>query len=190
MLDWKTSCLLACFDCAGDMWHGPALPDLLQRRVRALGGLLGWLLLGVFCDKSVSEQLLTGQILLSGVLIGGSIGYFVVSVEAIRDRSLVRFARLATCGLLLGTAAAPRHPPRRAGQLPAGPMDGVAHNEKSIGVVLATMLAPGLGWTLLGLAVGLSEGIAARSLGKLSYGTISSACGGFVGGTLLAWLTS
>src|SRR5437868_401906 len=48
-----------------------------------LGGLLGWLLLGVFCDKNVE------QILLRGTIIGGAIGYFVVSVEALRDYSLV-----------------------------------------------------------------------------------------------------
>ena len=35
-------------------------------------------------------------------LIGGVIGYFVVSVEAIRDRNPVRFVRLATYGALLG----------------------------------------------------------------------------------------
>ena len=37
-----------------------------------------------------------------GCLIGGAIGYFVVSVEAIRDRSLLRFVRLACYGVLLG----------------------------------------------------------------------------------------
>jgi hypothetical protein len=34
------------------------------------------------------------------------------------------------------------------------------------------------------VAVGFSEGIAARSLGKLSYGTAGGALGGFVGGAL------
>ena len=36
--------------------------------------------------------------------------------------------------------------------------------------VLGAMFARGLGWLFLGLAVGMSEGIAARSLGKFSYG--------------------
>ena len=54
----------------------------------ALGGLLGWMLFGVFGDKNVTDERLTAQILLGGALIGGVIGYFVVSVEAIRDRSL------------------------------------------------------------------------------------------------------
>src|SRR5207237_532084 len=50
--------------------------------------------------------------------------------------------------------------------------------------LVGTMFARGLGWMFLGIAVGLSEGIAARSLGKLSYGTLGGAIGGFVGGCL------
>ena len=42
--------------------------------------------------------------LLGGALIGGLIGYFIVGVDALRDRSLVRFSRLATYGVLLGAA--------------------------------------------------------------------------------------
>jgi hypothetical protein len=46
------------------------------------------------------------------------------------------------------------------------------------------MFGFGVGWTLLGVAIGMSEGIAARSLGKFSYGTIGGALGGLVGGLL------
>lgn len=46
------------------------------------------------------------------------------------------------------------------------------------------MLARGIGWSFLGVAVGMSEGIAARSMGKFSYGTLGGAIGGFVGGCL------
>jgi hypothetical protein len=52
------------------------------------------------------------------------------------------------------------------------------------GGLLVAMLARGIGWTVLGLAIGMSEGIAARSLGKFSYGTLGGAIGGFVGGCL------
>ena len=38
----------------------------------ALGGLLGWLLFGVFGQKSAPD--VTGQMLLGGALIGGVIG--------------------------------------------------------------------------------------------------------------------
>jgi hypothetical protein len=50
--------------------------------------------------------------------------------------------------------------------------------------LLAMMFARGLGWTFLGAAVGIAEGIAARSLGKFSYGAIGGALGGFVGGAI------
>src|ERR1700688_2936939 len=46
------------------------------------------------------------------------------------------------------------------------------------------MSARGIGWMLLGLAIGGCEGIAARSLGKFSYGTIGGALGGGIGGAL------
>ncbi len=151
----------------------------------ALGGLLGWLLFGVFGDKSAPQEQLTAQMLLGGGLIGGLIGYFVVSVEAIRDRNPVRFARQATYGAILGAVGGALgmwlgdtvnfH---LVGALGAGREgSGALHT-------LGTMLARGLGWTFLGVAVGFSEGVAARSLGKLSYGTAGGALGGFVGGAL------
>jgi hypothetical protein len=150
----------------------------------ALGGLLGWLLFGVFGDAATSDR---DQWLLGGAIIGGSIGYFVVSVEAIRDRALVRFCRLASYGVVLGALG---------GAL--GMWLGETVNFVLVGWIgpnrgawlpfLATALARGLGWMLLGMAVGVSEGIAARSLGKFSYGTLGGALGGFVGGALFSGL--
>src|SRR5580658_1405561 len=70
----------------------------------ALGGLLGWMLFGVFGDLSVPDDRRWLIWLLGGALIGGAIGYLVVSVEAIRDRSLVRFCRLGSYGVVLGAA--------------------------------------------------------------------------------------
>jgi MFS family permease len=151
----------------------------------ALGGLLGWMLFGVFGDKSAPQERLTAQVLLGGALIGGVIGYFVVSVDAIRDRSAVRFARLATYGVVLGAVGG-------AGGMLLGDwvnfrlVEWLGASRAGSGAwhALGTMLARGLGWTFLGVAVGLSEGVAARSLGKLSYGTAGGAVGGFVGGAL------
>ncbi|HTU92099.1 MAG TPA: FHA domain-containing protein [Gemmataceae bacterium] len=156
----------------------------------ALGGLLGWMLFGVFGDKNVpdSDRFLFSpvfwQLLSGGALIGGSIGYFVVSVEALRDRSLLRFVRLAAYGVVLGMIGGA-----------AGILIGEGVNYLLVGWIgasrdrpvlhlLGAMLARGLGWMFLGVAVGFSEGIAARSLGKFSYGTLGGAVGGFVGGTL------
>lgn len=148
----------------------------------ALGGLLGWMLFGIFGDKSASD--VTRELLLGGALIGGAIGYFVVSVEAIRDRSLIRFARLASYGVVLGLLGGA-----------AGIYIGDWVNFGLVGRIgasretlplLGKMFARGLGWMILGVAIGFSEGIAARSLGKFSYGAIGGAIGGFIGGAFFA----
>src|SRR5215467_13749906 len=125
----------------------------------ALGGLIGWLLFGVFGDKTSESAWQTS--LLGGALIGGLIGYFVVSVEAIRDRSLVRFCRLASYGAVLGALGG------AVGMLLGeevnfriiGALGAAREGAGGILVLMLPMLARGLGWSLLGVAVGLSEGI-------------------------------
>jgi Inner membrane component of T3SS, cytoplasmic domain len=163
----------------------------------ALGGLVGWMLFGVLGEKTPSDDeyaflFLTYfdlNDLLGGALIGGSIGYFVVSVEAIRDQSLVRFARLASCGVVI--ALLPGALGMYAGDLIIN--IGIPKLFRAINITLdplgiayliLSMIARGLGWSLLGIAIGASEGIAVRSLGKFSYGTIGGLLGGFIGGVL------
>jgi hypothetical protein len=150
----------------------------------ALGGLLGWMLFGIFGDKNAPDAQVPLQLLIGGALVGGAIGYFVVSVEAVRDRSLVRFVRLASYGLVLSLVGGA-----------VGMYAGDWVNYGLVGLIgaarqgetlhrAATMFARGLGWMFLGAAVGASEGIAARSLGKFNYGTLGGALGGFIGGAL------
>ena len=152
-----------------------------------LGGLIGWMLFGVFGDSlawvairvfgdpSKADHI---QALLGGAIIGGSIGYFVVSVEAIRDHALVRFCRLASYGLVVGAAGG------ALGMWLGDQVNYLLVERYGARRFLIALLARGIGWMVLGLAVGLSEGVAARSLGKFSYGTIGGALGGFVGGVL------
>jgi hypothetical protein len=150
-----------------------------------LGGLLGWMLFGVFGNRAPSSDraflFLSYEdlnLLLGGAILGISIGYFVVGVEAIRDQSLVRFARLASYGALLSWLG--------------GALGMYIGDQVQFGIihvfggrfVILTLFARGLGWSLLGVAIGASEGIAARSLGKFSYGTLGGLLGGFVGGVL------
>lgn len=150
-----------------------------------LGGLLGWMLFGVFGNRAPSSDrailFLTYEdlnLLLGGALLGISIGYFVVGVEAIRDQSLVRFARLASYGALLSWIGG------ALGMYIGDQVQyGIIHVLRT-NFILLTMFARGLGWSLLGVAIGASEGIAARSLGKFSYGTLGGLLGGFIGGVL------
>ena len=151
----------------------------------ALGGLVGWMLFGIFGDKNAPHDRVTAQLLLGGAFIGGAIGYFLVSVEAIRDRSLVRFVRLASYGVVLGLVGG------ALGMVVGDKVNtwlvgwlGASRHGGSVPHLLGTMVARGLGWLFLGVAVGFSEGIAARSLGKFSYGTAGGAIGGFIGGCL------
>lgn len=148
----------------------------------ALGGLIGWVLFGAFGDKHSAHA---GQWLLGGAFLGGFIGYFIVGAEALRDRSLARFCRLASYGVLLGAAG---------GAL--GMWLGEQVNYFLVGKlidwfggrpgfrIVGEVFSRGLGWLLLGAAVGLSEGIAARSRAKLVYGTLGGALGGLVGGAV------
>lgn len=167
----------------------------------ALGGLLGWMLFSLFANSlgAFLSQVLPASIfsnttpanqlvlapawqhLLDGLFVGCGIGYLVVSVDAIRDRSWVRFVRLATYGVLLGSVGGA-----------IGMLLGEQVNHLLVsgiggggGVLkfVASVFTRGLGFLFLGAAVGASEGIAARSLGKFSYGTLGGTLGGFLGGS-------
>src|SRR5262249_59309263 len=60
----------------------------------------------------------------------------------------------------------------------------VGADQQGAAMVLGVMFARGLGWMFLGMAIGVSEGVAARSLGRFSYSTLGGAIGGFLGGAL------
>jgi hypothetical protein len=148
----------------------------------ALGGLFGWLLFGVFGAKTYTQDELYWEMLRNGAIIGGVIGYFVVSVEAIRDRSLVRFSRLASYGVILGAIGGAAG--MCVGEWVNFKLVGQVGAVTSVGTLILTMLVRGLGWMFLGVAVGASEGVAARSLGKFTYGSLGGLAGGFLGGAL------
>jgi hypothetical protein len=149
----------------------------------ALGGLLGWMLFSIFGNKTAAEEALSRQLLQDGAFIGAGIGYFVVSVDAIRDRSWLRFVRHASYGVVLGAigGAIGMWVAEHVNHALVGNIGAIRGNVLKF---LGTILTRGLGFLFLGLAVGASEGIAARSLGKLSYGTMGGTLGGFLGGCL------
>jgi hypothetical protein len=148
----------------------------------AVGGLLGWLLFGILGDKTAPDDRVQAQLALGGAVVGGAVGYFVVAADALRDRSLLRFVRLASYGLVLGAAGGALG--MLVGDWVHFRLVASVGAGRGTGALLGNMLARGLGWTLLGVAVGVGEGVAARSLGKLSYGTLGGALGGFAGGAL------
>src|SRR4051794_18510283 len=128
----------------------------------ALGGLLGWMLFSIFGKKVVGEnESFAFKLLLDGAFVGGGIGYLVVSVEAIRDRSWLRFVRLATFGVVLGAlgGALGMYLAEAVNNLLVGTIGAIRGNALKF---FLAVVARGLGFLFLGLAVGASEGLAAR----------------------------
>ena len=76
-----------------------------------------------------------------------------------RDGALVRFARLASYGVVLGAIGG-------ALGMFIGDQINYLLIQRLGGSGLVTMLSRGIGWTFLGISIGMSEGIAARSLGR------------------------
>jgi MFS family permease len=149
-----------------------------------LGGLIGWMLFGIFAQKAAPADQIRTQLALGGALIGGSIGYLLVGADALRDRSALRFFRLGAYGLILGAVGGA--PGMLLGDLVLYQLTASMGTFKpgEPGALAGAMLARGIGWVLLGVAIGISEGLAARSLGKFSYGALGGALGGLVGGAI------
>jgi hypothetical protein len=142
----------------------------------ALGGLVGWFLGGILDTHTLASD--WQYWLLGGALLGGAVGYFVVSSEAVHDRSLVRFARLASHGLVLGILG---------GGLGAGAAEFLFRflaPQTGGGGEALVVLTRGVGGLILGLFVGAGEGVAARSPARLRHGALGGAAGGFLGGCL------
>jgi hypothetical protein len=140
------------------------------------------MLYGAFGDKNPSDAQRLFQYLLMGALIGGSVAFLVVSVEAIRDRALARFARLSSYGVILGAVGGAAG--GIVGELLKTFLGGMFKDAPAFAQTSMGVLGFGIGWTLMGVTIGMSEGIAARSLGKFSYGTLGGALGGLVGGLI------
>jgi MFS family permease len=163
---------------------GRLLPQIYYNAVfGGIGGLLGWMLYGEFLPSVTAWD---WQLALAGgALIGAMIGYFVVAVDALLDRVVIRFVRHASYGVLLGALGG------AAGYF-VGDWANYAlmpeAGDDSAFLLVGRVLARAFGWMLFGLAIGLSEGIAAWSMRKLYYGTIGGCLGGLIGGAVFGWL--
>ncbi|MFO0814553.1 MAG: FHA domain-containing protein [Gemmatales bacterium] len=148
----------------------------LHTMIGGLGGWLGWMLFGEWCDPNWSWHTLA---LMAGLIIGSCIGLGLAAVDALVDQSLIRFIRYGAVGILLGGLGGA-----------AGCWLGEWVNYSIVatsgtGGLLAkagSIVARMMGWALFGCAVGMSEGVAAYSRRKMQYGAIGGALGGALGG--------
>ena len=103
----------------------------------------------------------------AGLLIGGSIGFFLSAWGPGRDGAWHRLARSAT----VGAAAAA-----------LGGALGLVAGELTIGLFRGGLLGRAVSWSVLGLGIGLGQGLADRSRQRLLFGLIGGGLGGLVGG--------
>lgn len=138
----------------------------------ALGGLLGWWLMG-----SVNTQ--TWSVLLSNPFVGAGVGLCISGFVAASDGAMIkgvasRALRDGLFGAIAGAVAG------TIGLL----LGGLAFTGIGGGLV-----ARGIGWLLLGLLVGLGDFLVHRRPQRALYGAIGGVAGGLVGGLFYEALT-
>ena len=104
---------------------------------------------------------------LAGLIIGGSIGFFLTAWGPFRDGAWHKLARAVSWGV---PAAA------------LGGALGLVLGELVIGLFRGGLLGRACSWSVLGLGIGLGQGLADRSRQRLIFGLIGGGLGGFVGG--------
>lgn len=138
----------------------------------ALGGLLGWWLMGSLPTDALG-------IWAAYPLVGAGLGVAIAGCVAATEGALVKRRALRAMADML-----------------RGALSGAALG--LLGLVLAELgfLAIGggfvgrtLGWMLLGLAIGLGEPLLSRRLRRAAHGAAGGAVGGAVGGALYEALT-
>ena len=153
------------------------IPDAIQSRIPglrqgldlAIAGAIG-AVFGLFLYvELIDSKSVVARDAFAGLLIGGSIGYFLNAIGPFRERAWLKLARAANWGALTGAV---------------GGAIGLVIGEWVIGVFQGGLMGRAVSWSVLGLGIGLSQGIATWSRAKLIYGLIGGAIGGAIGGFL------
>ncbi|WP_165232918.1 FHA domain-containing protein [Aquisphaera insulae] len=133
----------------------------------ALAGAIG-ALLGLYLDvELVQSSSVNVRDALAGLLIGGSIGFFLSAWGPFRDGSWPRLARAATWGV---PAAA------------IGGAIGLVLGEQVIGAFRGGILGRAGSWAVLGLGIGVGQAFVGRSRQRLVMGLVGGGLGGLIGG--------
>ena len=147
--------------------------NLRQAYDRALAGALGAVFgLYLYVELIHAEQVYVRDAL-AGLLIGGSIGFFLNASAPFREGAWLKLGRLATWGTLAGAV---------------GGAVGLVLGEVAIGVFQGGLLGRAVSWSILGIGIGVSQGLADRSRQRLLFGLLGGGLGGLIGGYLFEWL--
>jgi hypothetical protein len=138
----------------------------------AIGGLLGWLVVGSFATGG-------WNITLAYAFVGSGVGLFIGgAVGAVEGAIVKRSFPRAVLGLIMGGVAG----------LVSGLL-GLLIGEAGFLLLGGGIAGRSAGWTALGLFLGIGEGVVSRKLKQASYGAIGGIVGGFVGGVIYETMT-
>ena len=138
----------------------------------AIGGLLGWLVVGLFDTGGWA-------ITLAYVFVGAGVGLFIGTLTGAVEGAVVkRSAAQARRGAALGGGAG----------LVSG-IVGLLIGEFAFLTLKGGLLGRAAGWTALGLFLGLGEGLISRKSKRASYGAIGGTAAGFLGGIVYEAMT-
>ncbi len=138
----------------------------------ALGGLLGWLVVGQFATGD-------WNIWLSCAFIGSGVGLFIgAAAGAVEGAVITQTARRVIEKTILGSIAG----------VFSGAV-GLMLGEIAFLVSGGEWLGRILGWTLLGLLLGIGEGLVNRNPKRAAYGIVGGTLAGIIGGAVYELLT-
>ncbi len=138
----------------------------------AIGGLLGWLVVG---------SINTGgwNIWLAYAFVGAGVGLFIGGMVGAVEGAVVKRSGLrAALGALAGAAAG----------LVSGLL-GLLLGEAGFLLIGGGLAGRSLGWLLLGAFLGIGEGLVSRSMRRTSYGAIGGTIAGAIGGVIYEGMT-
>jgi hypothetical protein len=154
--------------------------------VGMLGGLLAWPLIEACASSQGAFPSYLVYSVAVGVVAGAAMGAFFGSTEGLLGASPRKAAAGALSGVATGIAGGV------LGGLAAQAilfLSGQSLIQSSPRTLDAGFIAArAAGWAIVGLAIGVSEGIRARSVKKAALGAVGGTAGGFLGGLLFVWI--
>jgi hypothetical protein len=166
------------------------MTNLIRRLLFVALGLLGALFAWPLIEACASRQALFPSYLaysvVSGIAAGASMGAFFGSAEGLLGGSYSKAPSGALSGIGTGVAGGLLGGLTAQALLFLSGESLLEFSPPRTGALF--VLARAAGWAVVGLAIGTSEGIRARSPKKALLGALGGAGGGFAGGLLFAWL--